>query len=288
MYPYRLITALAALILPLAAEPLPEGHYVDFIVVPVGPVRLAEFEASSTPSTTPKKPGEKEEAQPEGPGGGGGLRVKETDPSEVPPNAVYLKKGGVIYQLPCYLNAIAAPVRVPVADTELTFLTKAGTAKDDFASLDKCQVTKDARCVLVLLTKPLNEKKWTKPTITLIPVPQSQDPQILVANASMGATCGAVFEGSTKIMLPPLKRHVWKPAAGKSGPLAAVALAMNHGGQFLPALYEDRLTLAKGRTSILITYEVTPQESFRCAKYSVGGFNNDEFRPANIYAEKSL
>ena len=128
-----LIPTLAALILPLSAEPLPEGHFVDFIVVPVGPVPLAEFESGAVP---------------EGGGQGSGVRVKEVDPTEVPPNAVYVKKGGTTYQIPCFLNAIGTPVRVPVADTEITFQTKTGTSNDGMTSLDKCVLPADARCVL--------------------------------------------------------------------------------------------------------------------------------------------
>ncbi|MCW1923735.1 hypothetical protein OKA05_14305 [Luteolibacter arcticus] len=271
MFLRRLIPALAALILPLTAEPLPEGHFVDFIVVPVGPVPLAEFEKGAAPAAG---------------GQGSGVQVKEVDPTEVPPNAVYVKKGNTTYQIPCFLNAIGTPVRTPVADTEVTLQIKTGTAVDAMTSLEKCVVPADARCVLVLLTKPLGEKKWTKPTVTFIPVPQSQVPQILVANASMAASCGAVFEGATKILLPPLKRHVWKPAPGKAQPNAAVALAMNGGGKFLPSLYEDRLTLAKGSTSILIAYEVTAQESFRGGKYAASTVPPGEFRPATEYPEK--
>jgi hypothetical protein len=272
MFLRRLIPALAALILPLSAEPLPEGHFVDFIVVPVGPVPLAEFESGAVP---------------EGGGQGSGVRVKDVDPSEVPPNAVYVKKGNTTYQIPCFLNAIGTPVRTPVADTEVTFQIKTGASADAMVNLDKGVLPADARCVLVLLTKPLGEKKWTKPTVTFMPIPQSQVPQILVANASMAASCGAVFEGATKILLPPLKRHVWKPAPGKSQPNAAVALAMNGGGKFLPALYEDRLTLAKGSTSILIAYEVTAQESFRGGKYAASTVPPGEFRPATEYPEKA-
>jgi hypothetical protein len=272
MFPRRLIPAFTALVLPLAAEPLPADHYVDFIVVPVGPVPLAEFESGGAP---------------EGGGQGSGVRVKDVDPSEVPPNAVYVKKGNTTYQIPCFLNAIGTPVRTPVADTEVTLQIKTGTEKDAMTSLEKCVLPPDARCVLVLLTKPLGEKKWTKPTVTFMPVPQSQDPQIVVANASMAASCGAVFEGVTKILLPPLKRHVWKPAAGKTQSNAAVALAMNGGGKFLPSLYEDRLTLAKGGTSILIAYEVTAQESFRGGKYAAATVPPGEFRPAVVVPDKA-
>jgi hypothetical protein len=272
MFSRRLIPALAALILPLSAEPLPEGHFVDFIVVPVGPVPLAEFESGGAP---------------EGGGQGSGVRVKDVDPSEVPPNAVYVKKGGTTYQIPCFLNAIGTPVRTPVADTEITLQIKTGDSNDSMTSLEKCVLPADARCVLVLLTKPLGEKKWTKPTVTFMPVPQAEVPQIIVANASTAASCGAVFEATTKILLPPLKRHVWKPAAGKSQANAAVALAMNSGGKFLPSLYDDRLALAKGSTSILIAYEVTAQESFRGGKYAAATLPPGEFRPAVVVPDKA-
>jgi hypothetical protein len=255
---------------------------VDFVVVPVGPVALAEFEQAAPPPAAPAKPG----ADPSSPpaGQGSGVRVKEADPSEVPPNAVYLKSGDALYQIPCFQNAVGTPVRVPVTDTELVFQTR--SAGEEFTSLEKCQLPENAGCVLVLLTKPLAEKKWTRPTVTAIGIPRHAGPQILVANASSAATCGAVINQDTKILLPPLKRHVWRPAATHATPRAAVALAMQHDGRFLPSLHDDHLTLAKGATSILIAYEVTAQESFRRGKYAMGTVREGESLPAEIHGKK--
>jgi hypothetical protein len=265
-----------AVIAPLAAEPLPQERMVDFIVVPVGPVALAQFE--NVESTAAPATQDGREASPPARPGGGGVRVKEVDPSEAPPNAVYLKKGSSHYQIPCFLNAVGMPVRMPVTDTELAFLTKSGNG--DFVNLEKCLLPTDTSCVLVLLTKPLGGKKWTNPKVTLIPVPRDQETRVLVANASMAASCGAVFNSEMKILLPPLKHHLWKPAAGRSEGFSEVALAMADEGGFHPAFFNDRLSFVNGSTSVLIGYDVTPQESFRCGKYLMGVIRDGEFRPA--------
>ncbi len=280
MIPLRLILLAPVLFLQAGAEPLPPGSYVDFLVVPAGPVRLAEFEKASPPPVSAPAAGKEQDAPPSS--GGSGVRVKETDPSEIPPNAVYIRKGtGQYYRIPCFLNAVGVPVRTPVTDSEITFLTKVAGSADSFTEIGKATLTETGKCVLVLLTKPLAEKRWTGPTVTLIPVPVSQGSQVLVANASPSGTCGAVLGADKKILLPALKHFTWTPEADSR---TALAMAGKDGG-FLAPFFEEYLRLDKGATTLLIAFEVTPQESFRRGKCSTGIVRSGEFRQAVVFPE---
>lgn len=276
----RPLSALAAMIIPILAEPLAEGAFVDFIVVPVGPVPLAEFE--STDKAAPAAPaGNAKNAgrAPSSGGAGSGVKVKEADPSEIPPTAVFLKKGsGEYYQIPCFLNSVGVPVRTPVADSEIVFLTKTANAADAFVQLEKRLLPTTGQRVLVLLTKPLAEKKWSKPTVTLIPIPGPATASVLVANASSTASCGAVFGQEKKILLPALKHCSWKPAEPSR---IAIAMAAPGGG-FQAPLFDEYMKVETDAITLIIPYEVTPQESFRRGKYSHGIVRNGDFRPAPV------
>lgn len=57
--------------------------------------------------------------------------------------------------------------------------------------------------------------------------------------------------------------------------------------QFLPPFYQNNLVVPMSTTTLLISYVVTPQESFRCGKYATGSFKPGEFRPATVYPENT-
>lgn len=273
----RPLSAMAAMIMPILAEPLAEGSFVDFIVAPVGPVPLAEFE--STDQAGPAAASGNAGGAPSPGGTGSGVKVKETDPSEIPPTAVYLKKGsGGYYQIPCFLNSVGVPVRTPVADSEIVFLTKNANTGDAFTELEKRLLPTTSQRVLVLLTKPLAEKKWSKPTVTLIPLPGPATASVLVANASATASCGAVFGQEKKILLPALKYCTWKSAAPSR---VAIAMAAPGGG-FQAPIFDEYMKVETDAVTLVISYEVTPQESFRRGKYSRGIVRNGDFRPAPL------
>lgn len=284
----RIFLPLAAIVLPLQAEPLPAGSHVDFLVVPAGPVRLAEFEVDTTTAKAapPAERGAPPRTPPgEGPGGNGsGVKVKEVDSSEMPPTSVLIRRsGGGFYQIPCSLNAIGVPVRTPVSNTEIEFMSGSAVLGDAPASLGKHTLHARAKCVLVLLTKPLGEKRWTKPAVTMIPIPGPATASVLVANASSAASCGVVFGREQKILLPPLKHCTWKP----SGPSRiAIAMAGPDGG-FQAPIFDEYLKLEAEATTLIIPYEVTPQESFRRGKYSRGMVANGDFRPAQVVGENT-
>jgi len=281
MLPKRIAFFFGALSLHLHAEPLPEGSYVDFVVIPAGPVRLAEFEAD-TESTQNTRDGQKQE-QPRGvPAGGSGVKVKETDPAEVPPTAVYIRKDAEkCYQIPCFLNAIGVPVRTPVTDTEITFLTKTG---DTLAPLEKQTLPANATRVLVILNKPLNEKRWTKPAVTMIPIPAPEEGMVLVANASPATACGLVCGDDRKILLQAMKHFSWRQTAGPERTMIAMT---GTDGKFRPPFFDEYLKDEKSATTLVVAFEVTPQESFRCGKYAVGAIHAQDFRPAVVSAERS-
>ncbi len=277
---------LAAMATGATSAPLAEGTYVDFVVVPIGPVALAEFEsdpaAAAAGGANPAG-----SASPDGPGSG--VRVKETDPSEIPPSAIYLEKGGNNYhQLPCYLNSVGVPVRTPVTDSEIRFMIRSGSSADSFIPLEKCTLPQTGGRILVLLTKPLGEKRWTSPKVTLIPLPQPRGAGITVVNASQGAPCGLVIDGTRKTLLPPLRHQLWSPPAKAPSPTVALAMAMGtDDGTFLPAFYDDRLPVTEPVLSLVIAYDVTPQESFRRAKYVTGILRGGEFRHAEPFPPRS-
>lgn len=283
----RIILPLITLALPLRAEPLPPESYVDFLVVPAGPIRLAEFEIDSpipataahaeTPARGPRQGGQTE--TPAG-GNGSGVKVREVDPSEVPPSAVYIKLETDKYlQIPCSLNAIGLPVRTPVKDTEVVFLTKSG---DSYSPLEKQTLPAGAGRVLVMLYKPLGEKRWTKPAVTMIPIPSPDDGTVIVANASPTTSCGVVFGGERKFLLPAMKSCTWHPA-GPTRTMIAMSMA---DGTFRQPFFDEYLKEDKTATSLVIAFEVTPQESFRCGKYAAGSIHSRDFRPALVLQER--
>lgn len=270
------------------AQPLPEGSFVDLLVIPVGPVALAEFERDNGAGAASEGGGTPEKASGRPGGGGSGVRVKEQDPAEIPPRAVFLKKGeNEHYRIPCFFNAVTTPVRVPVMDTEVVFRLLAPGSSDSFTDLETCRIASAGQRLVVLLTKPLSEKKWTRPKVTLVPAAGGEAPQLLLANASQSLSCGAVLDRTQKILLPPLGHQVWQPAADADGKPVAVALAMADSDQrFQAPFYNDNIVLRKASTTVLVCYDVTPQESFRRGKYALGRFAPGEFRPATIYPEK--
>lgn len=284
----RIFLPLAALVLQLQAEPLPAGSHVDFLVVPIGPVRLAEFEVDTPPTqAAPQEYRGAPRRKPsnEGPGGNGsGVKVKEVDPSETPPTAVLIRKGGGgFYQIPCSLNAVGVPVRTPVSDTEIEFMSGSTALGGAPTSLGKHTLPAGAKCVLVLLTKPLEEKQWTKPAVTMIPIPGPATATVLVANASSAASCGAVLGQEKKILLPALKHCTWKP----SGPSRiTIAMAAPDAG-FQAPIFDEYLKLETDAITVILPYEVTPQESFRRGKYSRGVVRIGDSRPAQAIGENA-
>lgn len=287
----HLLVGLTILQLPAAADPLPAGSYVDLIVVPVGPVPLAEFEADHQPAPPAdgKKPAESSGAESSGnrgPGGGGsGVRVKEQNPEEIPPRAVYLAAAkGNHLQIPCYFNAVTTPVRVPVSDSTLVFSLRGSGASAALSALPPVTLTTPGRRVLMLLTKPLSDKRWTRPQITLIPLPDASAARLVVVNACTALHCGAVLNTTAKYLLPPLRHQSWSPAPEVAAQPAEVALAMVGADRaFQPPFYQDNLPLSADATTLLIAYEVTPQESFRLGKYILGTLEKDDFSPAIPY-----
>lgn len=272
--------ALILLLTTARSAPLPDGAYVDFIVIPVGPIPLAEFVMEAQPSGAAAADDGKGSVAPDGPGSG--VRIKETDPREIPPDAVYLKQGDDGYlRIPCHHNSVGVPVRTPVRDSELTFLLRAPDGTESFTPLEKSVLLGTNRVILVLLTKPLNEKDWTAPRVTLLAVPTSAAAQVFFANASQTGACGVVVNNDQQLLLAPLKGSAWRPTDDSPSTLATVAMAMGlPGGTFNPPFFDDTLDLRPGITQLILCYDVTPQESFRGAKSITGILTASESRPA--------
>lgn len=272
----------------LHAEPLADGTYVDLVVVPVGAVPLAEFEAD-TPSVptveeTAKAAGkpEKEAASPGG--GGSGIRVKQQDESELAPSSVFVKAGSnKYYQIPCSLNAVNSPVRTPVVDTEVTLYQRTGDGASSFKELAKVTVSKSGARYLVLLTKPLKEKSWQNPTVTTFPFPPKDKPQLYFVNGSQELQCG-VKVGTAVKALPPLSPLAWENSSSPSTTDVDVSLAMRAPqGQFLQPFFQSNVELKPRRTAVYISYGVTGAESFRGGKLATGNIDDGVFRPASPY-----
>ena len=282
-----LAAATAAATAAAFAAQLPDGSYADLLVIPVGPVPLAEFTANQPPTAAGPNANSNTKSPAQAPARqtGSGITVKQQDPAEIPPRAIYLKRDANRYfKIPCYFNAVAIPVRIPVADSDLTFLLKSDAAKDSFEAIVPCKLPAPRECVIVLLTKPLAEKRWTRPQVTLIPLAASTRPRLVIVNASQSASCAAVINGAAKFLVPPLLYQAWEPPPDAADTPPTVALAMapekNH---ILPPFYQNTITLANSATHLLISYDVTPRESFRGAKFVAGSFKSGEFRPPAIY-----
>lgn len=290
---HRIFLTSLLLLAPLSAEPLADGTYVDFIVVPVGPVPLATFErvkpAAPTATAPAAKPGQPTAkpgpaGQPAPPAGdGGGIRVKDVDPTELPPTAVFVRKSAsASYQIPCNLNAVGVPVRTPVKDSVVTLLVRSAT-DGSLIELGKIVLPKTNQPLLVLLTKPLGEKKWTRPTLTVFAVGGPAAPGIVFVNASQAMGCGINVGGKAQL-LAGLKQLVWQAPPPPAPAEPEVILAMRHpGGDYLAPFFNTSLPLEPGSSLLLISYEVTEQESFRCGKCITGTLTRTDFRPAELY-----
>lgn len=272
----------------LHAEPVAEGTYVDLIVVPVGPVPLAEFEAD-TPSVPTEEQAKKAAADPskeKAPpsGGGSGIRVKQQDPSELAPSSVFVKVGSKkYYQIPCSLNAVSSPVRTPISDSEVTLYQRIGDGASSFKELAKVTVPQPGSRYLILLTKPLSEKSWEDPKVTSFAFPAKDRPQLFFVNGSQEFQCGVKVGGAVKA-LAPLTPLVWQSSPSQSISEVEVSLAMRTPkGQFLSPFYQSYVGLEPNRTSVYIAYGVTSVESFRGGKFATGNIEDGVFRPASLY-----
>ncbi len=270
----------------LKAEPLAEGAFVDIIIVPVGSVALAEFETDTPPAAAAgdaAKPGAP--AKPQGPGGGGGsgIRVKQQDPSEIPPSAVFVRQSASKYfQIPCSQNAVSSPVRTPVSDTDVVLYQRMGDGGSSFKELGRVKVTKSDTRMLVLLTKPLKEKRWDSPTVSFFPLPKTDRPQLVFANASQELQCGVKVATNAKA-LEPLKPLIWEsPTAAAAG--VDVSLAMRDlKGASMPPFYQSNVELKANTTTLIIPYSVTQEESFRGGKLATGIIDSGTIRQATPY-----
>lgn len=269
------------------AEPVAEGSYVDLIVVPIGPVALAEFEADAPPAA-PEKDAAKAGADPgneKAPpaGGGSGIRVKQQNPDEIAPASVFIKLGSSkFFQIPCSQNSITSPIRTPIADSEITLLVREGDGGTSFTELGKIKVTRPGERILVLLSKPFTEKKWNKPTVSFFPMPAKAQPQLMFVNGSEELRCGVKVADGGKA-LDPLKQLIWEsPVSSSTG--VDVSLAMcTRKGEFLPPFYQSNVELNANTVSLFIPYGVSTVESFRGGKFATGIVENGITRAATPY-----
>lgn len=273
-----------------SAAPISEGSHVDLIVVPVGPVSLAEFEADVPPASaaatgtaapaTPADP-----AKPQAPAGGGsGVRVKEQDPAAIAPSALFVKRSETEYfQVPCSQNAIGSPVRTPVKDSEIVLFRREGNQVNSFKEVAKLTIGQSGERILVVLTKPLNEKKWSDPKVSIFKLARTEQPQLFFVNASQETRCGVNVAGQT-MGLDPLKPLAWQcpPNAEAAGVDVALAMSSPDGG-FLPMFYQSNVELKPHGTTLFIPYGVNAQESFRGGKFATGTFSDEDFRVASPY-----
>lgn len=285
----RAILALPLLLAVSSADPVSEGSFVDLIVVPIGPVSLAEFEADAPPAPsadagTAAPAAAKPEApdKPKSPGGGSGIHVKEQDPLEIAPSAVFVKRSETEYfQIPCSQNAIGSPVRTPVKESEVVLYRRDGNQVNSFKELAKLTISQSGERVLVVLTKPLNEKKWSDPKVSIFKLTRTERPQLFFVNASQETRCGVNVAGQT-MGLDPLKPLAWQcpPNAEAAGVDVALAMSSSEGG-FLPMFYQSNVELKPHGTTLFIPYGVTAQESFRGGKFATGTFSDEDFRAAS-------
>lgn len=273
-----------------SAAPISEGSHVDLIVVPVGPVSLAEFEAdvppapaAATGTAAPATPADP--AKPQAPAGGGsGVRVKEQDPAAIAPSALFVKRSETEYfQVPCSQNAIGSPVRTPVKDSEIVLYRRDGNQVNSFKEVAKLTIGQSGERILVVLTKPLNEKKWSDPKVSIFKLARTERPQLFFVNASQETRCGVNVAGQT-MGLDPLKPLAWQcpPNAEAAGVDVALAMSSPDGG-FLPMFYQSNVELKPHGTTLFIPYGVTAQESFRGGKFATGTFSDEDFRVASPY-----
>ncbi len=273
-----------------SAAPISEGSHVDLIVVPVGPVSLAEFEAdvppapaAATGTAAPATPADP--AKPQAPAGGGsGVRVKEQDPAAIAPSALFVKRSETEYfQVPCSQNAIGSPVRTPVKDSEIVLYRREGNQVNSFKEVAKLTIGQSGERILVVLTKPLNEKKWSDPKVSIFKLARTERPQLFFVNASQETRCGVNVAGQT-MGLDPLKPLAWQcpPNAEAAGVDVALAMSSPDGG-FLPMFYQSNVELKPRATTLFIPYGVTAQESFRGGKFATGTFSDEDFRVASPY-----
>ncbi len=267
----------------LHAVPVADGAYVDLIVVPVGAVALAEFEADTRPVPTEEAAQAKKENAPPS-GGGSGIRVKQQDPADLAPSSVFVKaSSNKYYQIPCSLNAVNSPVRTPITDTEVTLYQRTGDDASTFRELAKVTLAKSGGRYVILLSKPLKEKSWQKPTISAFPFPAKDKPQLYFVNGSQELQCG-VKVGTAVKALPPLTPLAWENSSSPSATDVDVSLAMRTPqGQFLQPFYQSNVELKARRTAVYISYGVTGAESFRGGKFATGNIDDGVFRPASPY-----
>jgi hypothetical protein len=147
----------------------------------------------------------------------------------------------------------------------------------------KLTIGQSGERILVVLTKPLNEKKWSDPKVSIFKLARTERPQLFFVNASQETRCGVNVAGQT-MGLDPLKPLAWQcpPNAEAAGVDVALAMSSPDGG-FLPMFYQSNVELKPHGTTLFIPYGVTAQESFRGGKFATGTFSDEDFRVASPY-----
>ncbi|MES2996977.1 MAG: hypothetical protein V4733_09220 [Verrucomicrobiota bacterium] len=256
-----------------AAAPLPQPSYIDVLILPVGVEPLAEFEQIKSAGTE---------------GSAGGIQVKEVPMDEIPPRAVYIRKNDkAYYSIPSNLNAFGMPIRIPVADTEIPLFIKSVSPGGGMEPLATVTLPATRQCVLVILSKPITSKKWTKPLVTTLFIPPSEAPSIVLANSSSAHSCGVILNKKTG-MIASAGHQILHPQTPSEGPpVASLSLAIAApDGRFRPPFIQEFMPLRKNFSEIIVAYDTTEVESFRFAAYARGKIETGKFLPPSVHLEK--
>lgn len=262
--------------------------YLDIQVVPVGSMPLARFgkkkqrndssndeqSAGRTQNTEAKGGG------PSSPKSSSGLVVINQAEDERPPNRFYIKHGDSYLLVNCQQNCIGVPIRIPLRSSVLSFysMKRGKDGSERYKKAFTYNVQPQQKRVLITLSKPLLEKKWTNPVVRsydLSPHTINDKPAVLI-NASTERYIGAQLENK-QLALAPHESKVLE--TGENGAIK-VRLAASSNRKKWSKPQRLHLPVTEGLTHVVLTYAVSPRESFRGFKAIRGKIREGQFRRA--------
>lgn len=257
--------------------------FVDLQFIPVGPVALAKFGTTKTPTALPREEGEgKEKKESSGvPTQGGQVIVLEQPKDEIPPQQIFYKVKKQYIRIGSNLNCLGTPVRVPVVSEELNFYTRFLDQEGNYKykSFHTHTWSPGQKNLLFILSKSFKTKKWTRPkvnTYDLSPL-VSKDTGLVIINASQEQIV-KLIAGKKRGSISPHKMQYFSGDKELS-----VALAATNKGKTLRP-FKRTFPMRPGSIQLLLTYPVTMLEDYHGLKYvqdkiKIGSFQEPSYVP---------
>ncbi len=258
-----------------------ETSYIDLRVIPVGSIPLAKF-GSQPPPEKPdedlKQPPNKDPSKKTLPQKKSGVTVINLPEDERPIGNLYIKRQGAYYAINCQQNRIGAPYRIFYDEPTIIFYKKRRSAdgSESFKEVFTYVVKPSQKNILVTLSKPLDEKKWTDPIVKTYNLTHLKNNHIplTIVNTSSRYNLGLKLNNKSSVIKP---YGVSSPRSGSSKHFT-MQIAASPDLKRWSKLQRLTLQNSESMSNLVITYEVWRKESPRGFKIIRGKIKHGKFR----------